>query len=93
MPPVPLCWIRLWVRLVFCIGDGLGQLLAIPDVAFNLRICLSDYFLYSQNLRVLKYVGDEKKAEWGRHWIEQGFNGTGRMVGLFWVWGKGGREG
>lgn len=30
---------------------------------------------YSQNLRVLKYVGDEKKAEWGKHWIEQGFNG------------------
>ena len=31
------------------------------------------YFL--QNLRVLKYVGDERKAEWGKHWIEQGFNG------------------
>ena len=30
---------------------------------------------YSQNLRVLKYVGDEKKVEWGKHWIEQGFNG------------------
>jgi len=28
-----------------------------------------------QNLKVLKYVGDEKKAEWGKHWIEQGFNG------------------
>ena len=30
---------------------------------------------------MLKYVGDEKKAEWGKHWIEQGFNGTGGMVG------------
>ena len=28
-----------------------------------------------QNLRVLKYVGDEKKLEWGKYWIEQGFNG------------------
>ena len=26
-------------------------------------------------MRVLKYVGDEKKAEWGKHWIEKGFNG------------------
>lgn len=30
---------------------------------------------------MLKYVGDEKKAEWGKHWIEQGFNGTGGMAG------------
>lgn len=28
-----------------------------------------------QNLSVVKYVGPEKKAEWGKHWIEQGFNG------------------
>ena len=27
-----------------------------------------------QNLRVLQYVG-EKKAEWGKHWIETGFKG------------------
>ena len=26
-----------------------------------------------QNLKVLKYVGDEKKMEWGKHWIEKGF--------------------
>ncbi|XP_065833531.1 maleylacetoacetate isomerase-like [Oscarella lobularis] len=26
-----------------------------------------------QNLRVLSYVGDEKKMEWGRHWIDAGF--------------------
>ena len=24
---------------------------------------------------MLKYVGDDKKASWGRHWIEHGFNG------------------
>ena len=29
-----------------------------------------------QNLKVLKYVGDEKKAEWGKYWIELGFNGN-----------------
>lgn len=29
-----------------------------------------------QNLRVLKYVGAEKKAEWGKHWIETGFSGN-----------------
>ena len=27
-----------------------------------------------KNLRVLKYVG-EKKLEWGKYWIEQGFKG------------------
>ncbi|XP_064403390.1 maleylacetoacetate isomerase-like [Halichondria panicea] len=27
-----------------------------------------------QNLRVLKYVGDEKKFEWGKHWITKGFD-------------------
>ena len=27
-----------------------------------------------QNLRVVKYVGDEKKLAWGKHWIELGFN-------------------
>ena len=27
-----------------------------------------------QNLRVLQYVG-EKKAEWGKYWIENGFRG------------------
>lgn len=38
-------------------------------------------YMHSQNLKVLKYVGDEKKAEWGKHWIEQGFNGTDGMAG------------
>lgn len=28
-----------------------------------------------KNLAVLKYVGPEKKAEWGKHWIESGFAG------------------
>jgi maleylacetoacetate isomerase len=28
-----------------------------------------------QNLGVLKYVGDAKKSEWGRHWIDRGFQG------------------
>lgn len=27
-----------------------------------------------QNLSVLKYVGDEKKTEWGHHWINKGFH-------------------
>ena len=27
-----------------------------------------------QNLAVLKYVGDEKKIEWGHYWIEKGFH-------------------
>ena len=26
-----------------------------------------------QNLSVLKYLGDERKAEWGHHWINKGF--------------------
>jgi maleylacetoacetate isomerase len=32
-----------------------------------------------QNLRVLQYVGD-KKAEWGAHWIEKGFEGLEKML-------------
>ncbi|KAJ9086569.1 Glutathione S-transferase zeta-1 [Entomophthora muscae] len=28
-----------------------------------------------QNLRVLQKVGDEKKGEWGKHWITNGFKG------------------
>jgi maleylacetoacetate isomerase len=34
-----------------------------------------------QNLKVLQYVGAEKKAEWGKHWIEQGFNGLELALG------------
>lgn len=34
-----------------------------------------DFACLLQNLSVLKYVGSDKKAEWGRYWIEQGFNG------------------
>lgn len=26
-----------------------------------------------QNLSVLKYLGDERKTEWGHHWINKGF--------------------
>ncbi|CAI8001901.1 Maleylacetoacetate isomerase [Geodia barretti] len=33
-----------------------------------------------QNLRVLKFVGDEKKAEWGKHWIELGFNSLEKLL-------------
>ena len=29
----------------------------------------------SQNLRVLRYVG-ARKVEWGKHWIEEGFQGV-----------------
>ena len=32
-----------------------------------------------KNLAVLKYVGPEKKAEWGKHWIESGFDGGCRL--------------
>lgn len=35
-----------------------------------------------QNLSVLKYVGDEKKAEWGHHWINKGFHSK-FIVGVF----------
>ncbi len=28
-----------------------------------------------QNLRVLQYLGADRKAEWGKHWIETGFRG------------------
>jgi maleylacetoacetate isomerase len=28
-----------------------------------------------QNLRILQYVGDEKKMEHGKHWITFGFQG------------------
>ena len=27
-----------------------------------------------QNLSVLTYLGDERKAEWGHHWINKGFH-------------------
>lgn len=33
-----------------------------------------------QNLRVLQYVGGEKKAEWGHHWIERGFKGLEQLL-------------
>jgi len=26
-----------------------------------------------QNLKVLQYVGNEKKMEWGHYWIDRGF--------------------
>lgn len=34
-----------------------------------------NYELALQNLRVLIHVGPDKKKEWGKYWIEQGFNG------------------
>ena len=44
---------------------------------------MSVFFLYEfQNLRVLKYVGEEKKAAWGKHWIELGFNSTSSIIEL-----------
>jgi len=33
-----------------------------------------------QNLRVLKYVGLEKKVEWGAHWIQVGFQSLEQIV-------------
>lgn len=41
--------------------------------------------LLLQNLCVLRYVGAEKKAEWGRHWIEKGFNGEVQLEVKGWV--------
>lgn len=35
--------------------------------------CINSGIQPLQNLNVLQYVGDEKKAEWGRHWITKGF--------------------
>jgi maleylacetoacetate isomerase len=33
-----------------------------------------------QNLRVLKYVGDEKKTEWARHWISVGLMAVEQLL-------------
>ncbi|KAL6059469.1 Glutathione S-transferase zeta-1 [Balamuthia mandrillaris] len=33
-----------------------------------------------QNLRVLKYLGEERKVEWAKHWIESGFEGLERVL-------------
>ncbi|ORY03260.1 Maleylacetoacetate isomerase [Basidiobolus meristosporus CBS 931.73] len=33
-----------------------------------------------QNLRVLNYVGDDKKVEWGKHWITVGFEGIEKSL-------------
>ncbi|XP_070577370.1 maleylacetoacetate isomerase-like [Ptychodera flava] len=33
-----------------------------------------------QNLSVLKYVGDEKKAEWGNYWIDKGFQSLEKIL-------------
>eukprot|EP00731_Ephydatia_muelleri_P028289 Em0019g1162a len=33
-----------------------------------------------QNLKVLKYVGDDKKAEWARYWIERGLQGLEKLL-------------
>ncbi|CAH1792070.1 unnamed protein product [Owenia fusiformis] len=33
-----------------------------------------------QNLPVLQYVGDEKKMEWGRYWIDKGFKGLEKQL-------------
>ena len=31
------------------------------------------------NLRILKYVGDEKKGEWAKHFMAEGFKGKPLM--------------
>jgi len=33
-----------------------------------------------QNLRVLQFVGDEKKVEWAKHWIIEGFKSLEAML-------------
>lgn len=35
--------------------------------------CINSGIQPIQNLSVLQYVGSEKKAEWGKHWITVGF--------------------
>lgn len=42
--------------------------------------CIASGIQPIQNLSVVKYVGPEKKAEWGKHWIEQGFNGLEKLL-------------
>ena len=34
-----------------------------------------------QNLRVLQYVGADRKMEWGKHWITTGFEGLEKRLG------------
>jgi len=33
-----------------------------------------------QNLKVLQYVGDERKTEWAKHWIIKGFEALEKML-------------
>eukprot|EP01139_Manchomonas_bermudensis_P026015 Amastigsp_a847809_21.p2 type:complete len:211 gc:universal Amastigsp_a847809_21:638-6(-) len=33
-----------------------------------------------QNLRVLEYIGDEKKAEWAKHWISASFDALEQVL-------------
>ncbi|XP_020628111.1 maleylacetoacetate isomerase-like [Orbicella faveolata] len=33
-----------------------------------------------QNLSVLEYLGDERKAEWGHHWINKGFHNLEKIL-------------
>ena len=40
------------------------------------------FFFLMQNLRVLKFVGDEKKLAWGKHWIELGFNSRSSRLAI-----------
>lgn len=32
------------------------------------------------NLRILKYVGDDKKAEWAKHFMSEGFKGEKKVT-------------
>lgn len=55
------CWISMW---------------SYATTFFQVRQvshCIASGIQPVQNLQVLKYLGDERKAEWGNHWIDKGF--------------------
>lgn len=42
--------------------------------------CIASGIQPVQNLQVLKYLGDERKAEWGYHWIDKGFKNLEKIL-------------
>jgi maleylacetoacetate isomerase len=64
-------------------SDFTDRIKVIPDSkdAFKRAKVMSLAYLIAcdvhpvQNLRVLKYVGEEKKSEWAKHFISLGFDG------------------
>eukprot|EP00005_Dracoamoeba_jomungandri_P001276 CAMPEP_0174253054 /NCGR_PEP_ID=MMETSP0439-20130205/2445_1 /TAXON_ID=0 /ORGANISM="Stereomyxa ramosa, Strain Chinc5" /LENGTH=213 /DNA_ID=CAMNT_0015333861 /DNA_START=19 /DNA_END=660 /DNA_ORIENTATION=- len=46
----------------------------------NIALVISADIQPVQNLRVLKYVGLDKKIEWGKHWITLGFEALEKIL-------------